>query len=169
MGIWDGGIVDVGRLQGEWMDERTVGLHIPESGPLDDAAVEASLERLRTEWPGWFGSRPERAECASWLLDPQLARMLPPTSNIVRFQRRFTLVDGGSVDDDEPLYFVFRRRGVELPAGLSDLPRETSLQRAIVDHLAGRWSLARSGGAGWRCDGRSRPTFRHFSDACNDG
>ena len=126
---------------------RTVGLHIPESGPLDDAAVGESLDRLRTEWPRWFGSRPERAECGSWLLDPQFAEVLPASSNIVRFQRRFTLDQGAQIDDAEVLYFVFRRRDVSLPAGLADLPRETSLQRAIVDHLAaaGHWTVRR----GW--------------------
>ncbi|GAA4533479.1 acyltransferase domain-containing protein [Amycolatopsis samaneae] len=132
---WSGGLVDLGRVQGEWLDPATVSLHIPESGPLAPEAVDASLDRLRREWPGWFGTRPERAECESWLLDPALGELLPESSNIVRFQRRFSLYDGGYVDDQNPLSFVFRRGHVPLPEGLAGLPRETRLQRAIVDRL----------------------------------
>lgn len=144
--IWGGGIVDVGRLQGEWLAAETVGLHIPETGPLRPAEVDASLARIRADWGTWFGERPRRAVCSSWLLDPQLAEWLPASSNIVGFQRRFTLRPGGSVDDQGPLYFVFRRRGLPVPDGLAELPRDTVLQRAVADHLAaGRHWLMRTG------------------------
>jgi hypothetical protein len=69
--------------------------------------------------------------CTSWLLDEQLADYLPADSNIMRFQRRFTLTDDAVVDDHEPLRFIFRR----VPADLGKLPRDTTLQRALVDHL----------------------------------
>jgi hypothetical protein len=49
----------------------------------------------------------------------------------MRFQRRFTLTDDAVVDDHEPLRFIFRR----VPADLGELPRDTTLQRALVDHL----------------------------------
>jgi GNAT domain-containint protein/N-acyltransferase family protein len=145
--VWSGALVDVGRLQAERVDGRTVSLHIPETGPFTPEAIDASLDRIRAEWAGWFGQRPERAECESWLLDPHLAEVLPATSNIVRFQQRFTLVDGGYADDQNPLFFVFRRRDVPLPEGLAELPRETSLQRAIVEHLenGGHWTVRK----GW--------------------
>jgi hypothetical protein len=139
---WNGSLLDLGRLQVEWLSAGTVGLHIPESGPLTPEAVDASLDRVRSRWSTWFGTRPECAECISWLLDPQLAEFLPPDSNIMRFQRRFTL-DGepGAPADQSALYFVFRRRDLPLPDGLAELPRNTGLQRGIVDKLAagGHW------------------------------
>jgi hypothetical protein len=145
--IWSGALVDLGRLQGERIDDRTVSVHIPESGPFTPDAIDASLDRIRADWGRWFGAEPERVECESWLLDPRLAELLPTTSNIVQFQQRFTLYDGGFIDDQGPLYFVFRRRDVPLPDGLADLPRDTGLQRAILDQLAvgGHWTVRK----GW--------------------
>lgn len=141
--VWSGGLVDLGRLQGEYVDERTVGLHIPETGPLSPAAVDTSLDRIRREWGNWFEATPARAECESWLLDPALANALPATSNIVGFQQRFTLGEQARVGDDDALYFVFHHRQLPIPSGLTELPRETSLQRAIIDRLAdgGHWTV----------------------------
>jgi len=145
---WNGSLLDLGRLQVEWLTPDTVGLHIPESGPLAPDAVDASLDRARLGWPAWFGTKPVQAECISWLLDPQLADFLPPDSNMISFQRRFTLDDDpGAPADQSALYFVFRRRGVPLPDGLAELPRVTGLQRGIIDVLAagGHWHFRR----GW--------------------
>jgi len=139
---WNGSLVDLGRLQAEWLTPHTVGLHIPESGPLTPEAVDTSLDRLRAGWQCWFGTKPIQAECVSWLLDPQLAEFLPPSSNMMRFQRRFTLDDDpGAPADQSALYFVFRRRDVPIPEGLAELPQDTGLQRGIVDLLAagGHW------------------------------
>jgi hypothetical protein len=143
---WSGALVDVGRLQGEWRSPRLVGLHIPESGPMSPEAVDESLDRVRAHWSTWFGATPTEAECVSWLLDPQLVDYLPASSNILAFQRRFTLdVENPDPADDSVLYFVFRRRGVHGPQGLADLPRDSAVQRAVADHLAagGHWYFRR--------------------------
>ena len=145
---WNGSLLDLGRLQIEWLTPDTVGLHIPESGPLTPAAVDASLDRARASWSSWSVTKPVKAECVSWLLDPQLAEFLPPESNMIRFQRRFTLdEEPGPPADQSALYFVFRRRDVPLPGGLAGLPRDTGLQRGIIDLLAGggHWHFRR----GW--------------------
>ncbi|HZR39317.1 MAG TPA: hypothetical protein VFB12_04330, partial [Ktedonobacteraceae bacterium] len=71
------------------------------------------------------------ARCASWLLDPQLADYLPPTSNIIRFQRRFHIVPGGTDCDQDVMRFVFRR----VAPSLDELPQRTALQRIIVEHI----------------------------------
>jgi hypothetical protein len=91
-------LYELGRLQFERrpgksssgeLSTRELNLHIPESGPLTPAACDASLEAAA----GIFAER--AAVCASWLLDPTLADYLAAGSNIVRFQRRFELVDEG--------------------------------------------------------------------------
>jgi GNAT-like C-terminal domain len=43
------------------------------------------------------------AICTSWLLDDQLAAYLKPDSNIIRFQRRFSLLPDSSDGDDDVL------------------------------------------------------------------
>lgn len=142
--VWSGGLVDLGRLQGEWLDPHRVGLHIPESGPLPPAAVDDALTRLREGWPTWFGVTPTEAVCESWMLDPHLSDMLPD-SNIASFARRFALDEGGRIDDGSPLYFVFRRRGLNVPDDLASLPRDTRLQRTILEHVedGGHWTVRR--------------------------
>jgi hypothetical protein len=71
-------------------------------------------------------------------MDTQLAEYLPATSNIIKFQRRFTEFTDRVRADWAPLEHVFHRRfnGPEVtPSLLDNLPRQTTLQRAIVTHL----------------------------------
>lgn len=110
-----------------------LGVHIPVRGPLTEEACDASFARARPffgrRFPDWsFGV----ATCTSWLMDEQLAEYLPETSNIVRFQRRFT-VDGGwgRPGDEDVVRFVFGH----LPDDLDTLPQRTTLERAVVRHL----------------------------------
>ena len=123
---------------------RALDVHIPESGgPLSPNACSASLAQVRELFARSFPQEPYRfARCTSWLLDPQLAAALPPTSNIVRFQQRFRLVAGGETGDEEILRFVFRR----VAPALDELPQRTTLERAVVAHLrAGQHWQVRSG------------------------
>lgn len=116
-----------------------LGVHIPESGPLDPAGCDASLARARNFFARHLGVDAAVGTCHSWLLDDQLAGYLPAESNIMRFQRRFRPLPGGREGDRDIVEFVFRR----VDPDLSELPRDTTLQRAVVDHLrAGRhWRL----------------------------
>lgn len=69
--------------------------------------------------------------CDSWLLDPELQKILPAESNIVRFQREYYLIPIPT-DDAQTFSRVFGSK----PSNLSEAPRGTSLQRAILDHIA---------------------------------
>jgi hypothetical protein len=122
---FSGKLFQLGRLQFEPRDG-FLNLHIPEGGPLTPPAVDASLARARELFP-----EHTEARCRSWLLDPQLAELLPATSNIVAFQGRFELLQPGGVEDARVLEFVFHTLEPDLDA----LPQETALQRAIVAHL----------------------------------
>ncbi len=133
-----GGVYELGRLQHERGD--TIGLHIPEAGPLTPAAVSASLDQARAFFPRHFpGEHYTAFSCGSWLLDPQLLEYLPADSNIAHFQQRFELEPyeqpEGIDADVEVRRFVFR----SLSTPLDELPRRTALQRAVLDHWkAGR-------------------------------
>lgn len=120
--------------------------HIPGDGPMTPELCDESFRLARPFFAEHFpDERYEHATCKSWLLDPQLADVLPSDSNIVRFQRRFEAFGPSPVCDSDVLEFVFH-----LPPGTGDLallPQDTTLQRAIVVHLrAGRhWRQ----GCGW--------------------
>ncbi|MFD3436370.1 acyltransferase domain-containing protein [Streptomyces sp. NPDC058685] len=160
-----GGLYQLGRLQFERsrLSRRTgeavgaaglplgpgdpvLGLHIPDFlGPLTPAACDRSLALARDFFPRHFPEETYRvADCHSWLLDPQLAAHLPRDSHIRRFQDRFrTAYEEKETDDSGPVGFVFG----DPDLAAADLPRRTTLERAIGDHLrAGRhWY----GGHGW--------------------
>jgi hypothetical protein len=151
-----GSILEIGRLQHEratpglrtsaWFlaegadwspGELAVNLHIPESGPLDPAAVRESLRAGRTVLRKRFPEHRLRVRyCISWLLDPQLLEYLPESTNIAAFQRRFRI--GPAKDDDGDASvrkFVFGNAAEPVEA----LPQRSSLERAVVAHWrAGR-------------------------------
>jgi len=109
----------------------TLNVHMPDGGPLGHAACGESFRRALEFFPRHFPDRPFRGFCCtSWLLDGQLESWLPLTSNMVRFQREVYLVPIG-MDTDDLVRTVFHGRLQDL----AKAPRDTTLQRAIVDHL----------------------------------
>jgi hypothetical protein len=117
-----------------------LNLHIPDYlGPLSPAACDRSLALAGEFFARYFPEEKYRAAlCESWLLDPQLKRYLAADSNIVRFQERFRVVPGDMEPaDSEPVRFVFGNPELDVDA----LPRRTSLERAVGDHLRaeGHW------------------------------
>jgi hypothetical protein len=141
---WSGSLYWLGRLQFnlELLDSGWVcSTHIPRSGPLEPAAVDASLRAAAAFFPAHF---PDRAVqdfwCRSWLLDPTLVRALDPASNMARFHARWRLYGEAMPGDEDALFFTFARRG---EVDLSTLPRDTTLQRVVADRLrsGGHWSV----------------------------
>jgi len=122
-----------------------LSIHIPDfSGPMTPAACDESIALARDFFPTYFPeTRYDNAICSSWLLDPQLKQYLRPESNIIRFQDRFNLVEGGWESNMSIMQFVFGKT----PEHLNTVPRTTSLERAVVEHLSagGIWY----GRAGW--------------------
>ncbi|MFB7086694.1 acyltransferase domain-containing protein [Streptomyces sp. NPDC056296] len=126
--------------------EPCLNLHIPDyRGPLTPAACDRSLGLAREFFRRHFPEEPYRAAmCHSWLLDPQLKRYLAADSNIVRFQERFRVArEDTEPADEEPVRFVFGNPCLPVEG----LPRRTSVERAVGDHLraGGHWYI----GHGW--------------------
>jgi hypothetical protein len=120
-----------------------LGVHIPEDGPLLPQACADSVAAARAFFDQYFPSPSRRlAICESWLLDDQLAEYLGAGTNIIRFQRLFTLAPGWRPGDRSVAQFVFRRT----PEDLAGAPQVTTLQRAILaHHRAGRQWRVRCG------------------------
>lgn len=136
-------VAPAGDAEGPQAGEPVLGLHIPE-GRLTPESVDDALNRAVTFFAEHFPAEPYRyAVCTSWVLDPQLAGYLAADTNIIRFQRRFTLRPPGPADDSGTVVEVLFKRPL---AELDQLPRDTTLQRAVVDHIrAGRPWHFRSG------------------------
>jgi hypothetical protein len=111
--------------------DTVLDLHIPRNDPFTVEACRASLRRAYDFFPQKFPDRPFRAAtCHTWFFTAQLQDLMPPESNIIRFQREFYLFPypGG------PGFlwtFVFTEKYQD-PA---TAPRDTSLRRAVLDWL----------------------------------
>ena len=112
--------------------DTVLDIHIP---PTDPFKVEDCRDSLRQAYAFFARYSPERpikaSFCHTWFFTPQLQQLLPPESNVVRFQREFYLFPfaGG------PGFlwtFVFGEKITDPAAA----PRDTSLRRAVLDWLA---------------------------------
>lgn len=107
-----------------------LAIHIPGDSPLSFELCGHSLRQALQFFPKHFPDRPFLAfTCHSWILDHQFEHLLPPSSNIVRFQKEVYLypIPGGN---ESVMRAVFG--GVK---DIKDAPRRTSMQRAFARHL----------------------------------
>lgn len=114
-----------------------VGLHIPADGRLDDAAVDETLAQTKEFLKTYFPDYTYKAFCCnSWLLDPQLATLVGPDSNIAKFGKRFAPMTAKS-DGNAVFRFVFLKPSSAV-VDIATLPENTRLERALKAHyLAG--------------------------------
>jgi hypothetical protein len=106
-------------------------LHIPRSDPFTLEVCRDSFRQAFAFFKEQAPGNPFKAACChTWFFTPQLQQILPPESNIVRFQREFYLypVRGTA---SFLWNFVF---GEKYPS-LASAPRDTSLRRAVLDWL----------------------------------
>ncbi len=120
-------------------------LHIPGGEPMTHADCGESFRRAMEFFPRHYPDYHYRAfVCGSWILNSWLAEVLPPESNLVRFQREVYLFP---IELWVPAMYDRVFGAEELPQDLSQLPRKTGLQRIIVDALeSGRGVGAGAGG-----------------------
>lgn len=144
-----GNLVSIGRLQFEYglkSAEREssfapnaccVYLHVPAGdNGLKEEAVKRSLKKASCLLPQYY---PELAGkkivyCIhSWLLSPQLAQILPPDSNIMKFQNLFTITDyyEGTSSFLTNIFQIKNGKGIDF----ADLPEDTKLRREIKTYL----------------------------------
>jgi hypothetical protein len=147
---WSGGLYWLGRLQFglQFEEAAAVGaapewvlsVHIPRSGPLTPQSVDDSFAVATDFFARYFPDYPTRDfTCQSWMLDPQVATLLPE-SNLAAFQRRWHLYADVQPGDPDVFFFVFNQRG---PVDVATLPKDTALRRAIAAGLASgqHWSV----------------------------
>ncbi|MBQ9336165.1 MAG: hypothetical protein IJS14_02560 [Lentisphaeria bacterium] len=109
-----------------------INIHIPESGPLKPVDCKKSVLRARDFFAEYLPDYHWKAFlCDSWLLDPQLPKILPPTSNIIAFQNAgYLLPFPGEADT------VFRCFGVKgARDGVATVPLRSSLQHTFARFL----------------------------------
>lgn len=111
----------------------TLDIHIPTGSPMNYDACGESLRQALAFFPRHFPDKPFVGfSCFSWILDAQFEQLLPPCSNLVRFQKEVYLfpIKGGSGGVINTVFGF----GLNL-ADLPRFPRRTTMQRAFAAHL----------------------------------
>lgn len=113
--------------------DMSLGMHIPSGGGMDFEKCADSLKRAKAFFLKHFPDTPPKAVvCSSWIFNTQLQEIFPPEVNLCRFQRGLYLVPCAS-SPGEGLWFIFLRGW---PLDFATAPRETTLQKKILDYLA---------------------------------
>jgi hypothetical protein len=121
-------------------------IHIPAGEPMDYDACGVSFHWAKEFFARHYPEQPFAGFCCkSWLLDSQFDTLLPPTSNLVRFQREMYLFPIAG-QTSWTVGTVFGLPGTsKTGVDVAKLPRKTSMQRAFAEHLQ-RGGHFRAGG-----------------------
>ncbi|MCL6601289.1 MAG: acyltransferase domain-containing protein [Paenibacillus sp.] len=153
--ILEGGEADPETIQLEKQEWKLVleegdlvlDVHIPEGGSLSEADCSVSYDMAETFFEeNGIGKGFKAFVCTSWLLSPHLKKVLPESSNIVKFQREFHLTPDSS-SDDQLMERVFGGR----PEKLAEAPRDTTLRNSVLDAMEQGVSFC--GGSGFKLRG----------------
>lgn len=144
-GFWttrqiSGKLFRIGELEYELLEENNeniIALHIPSDALLEGKRLNESVAQARAffkaRFPAWE-NRP--IKCESWLLSPELKRLLHENSRILRFQQGFDISEASDDALEAVLQWVFRLTpSMQKNAALKALPESTSLQRAMKAYL----------------------------------
>ncbi len=111
--------------------DTVLDMHIPGDMPLTLDLIRDALQRSESFFDRFYPGKPFSAwVCDSWLFSPQIKNMLPPESNILRWQREGYLLPSDS-SPDYFLLFVFGTASIDYATA----PRNTRLRRAVIEHL----------------------------------
>jgi hypothetical protein len=127
-------------LEGVPEGKYAIETHIPQGEPLTE---EACLESFKTATEFFNKVFPETKVhyfmCDSWLLNPNLEKILKAESNIVRFMKLWTpipFVSDNSAQAIERVFgFGFKKENIK------NAPEETSLQRALKNYIISGGSM----------------------------
>lgn len=124
--------------------DRVLSVHIPSNEPLDSETCEASYKNARGFFAEYYPEFDYKAFiCCSWLMDKRLNAVLGREGNITRFAERY-MAFPRRVTGRDVYKFVFLLD--HETAKVSDMPENTSLQRAIKKHyMAGGYIYEKGG------------------------
>lgn len=123
----------------------TVGVHIPEDGPMSGEEVDDALKQARALFDTYFPEFDYRAfTCYSWLMDPQIETLLEGRGNLVNFGRRFMRVTQKS--SGKALFHFMYHYPIGVLPPFEELPEATRLERAIKAHYLSGKRIYETGG-----------------------
>lgn len=97
--------------------DKAIQIHIPDIGPLYESECIASIQKARE-----FYGKDLPFICDSWLLEPELSKVLDGNSNILAFQKLFHIfhVDKGNPQCHQRVFEFSSRRNTTLQTRILD-------------------------------------------------
>ncbi len=90
-------------------DDYLIDVHIPNDAKFRDEDCEESFRMAKEFFKKHYPDLELKYfTCESWLLDRELNKLLPETSNIIRFGRRFEVIPQETTEDYAALRYVFK-------------------------------------------------------------
>ncbi len=118
--------ISVGLKNGDKM----LDVHIQQDGVFTDDLCGESLEMAKAFYRKYFPEFDFKGFiCHSWLLSPGLSNVLPETSNIIKFGKRFTIIENQVENDWQAVERIFDSKYKE------EGKPQTSLQIKARKHL----------------------------------
>ena len=125
------------KITGLTEGKAVLSVHIPCGCDTSREALNASYALAKTYFADrpflWYGGgeAPQGIICHTWLLSQALKELLKPASGIRRFQEDYKIVEHEEEGKD-CIHFLFR---VASDTPYEELPEDTSLRRAVKQHL----------------------------------
>jgi len=104
--------------------------HVPQGEPLDHEACMESYRRAFPFFEEHFGYHAKAVHLKTWMLDPEMKKILPPDSNIMKWANDATLLPVEEKMSDLSR-FIFGQPTIDLKTA----PRDTTLRRKILEHI----------------------------------
>ncbi len=115
-----------------WEGKPAVAVHIPSDADLSETCVNVSFHQAESFFKTFFSEFNYQVySCNSWLLSPALGMLLSEDSNILRFQKQFSIVE----ENPEDISFMEWLFQTSKDADIRELPEATSLQKAVKHRL----------------------------------
>ncbi len=105
-------------------------IHIPSSGPLTEELRYDSYKRAYEFFSKEIGDGPLICICESWLLYEDNRKIFPSRLNIVKFLDDWDINYNEVNETNSEAWRIF---GVDYSGDVSLLPRETTLQKSMID------------------------------------
>ena len=124
-------IIEVGSLQFEYENTPNIKIHIPKNADISIEKVKESIELSKIEIKKVYNVDSGNYICNSWILSPELHKIIDKNTNISKFYNLFNVTKGENCLQDI-LDFVFN---VKHCNSFFELEEKTSLQKLIKKEL----------------------------------
>lgn len=124
-------LIEVGRLQYEYYNDKVIKIHIPKGNKLNIDIVKQSLRKSSKFINKYFNTTRFNYYCNSWLLSKQIHALVDKESNIYKFYELFEVMEGEECVNDI-LNFVFEKNDI---IDYNELSERTSLEIKIKNYL----------------------------------